>query len=90
MQEMRDTSLISGSGRSPGGEHGNPLQHLPIESHGQRSLEGYSPQGHTESEVAEATKHVGFLYDKEEKGNSLKLSCRKPRVPSNISACDFF
>ena len=28
MQEMQaDTSLISGSGRSPGGEHGDPLQY---------------------------------------------------------------
>ena len=31
-----------GSGRSPGGGHGNPL--LPGESHGQRSLVGYSPK----------------------------------------------
>lgn len=38
-------------------------------------------RGHTESEIAEAI-HVGFLYDKEVAGNSLKLSCRKPRVPS--------
>ena len=28
---------------------------LPGESPGQRSLGGYSPQGHTESEVAEVT-----------------------------------
>ena len=35
---------ILGSGRSPGAEHGNPLQwFLPGKSHGQRSLEGYSP-----------------------------------------------
>ena len=31
--------------RSPGGEHGNPLQYSCPESHGQRSLVGYSPQG---------------------------------------------
>ena len=30
-------------GRSPGGQHGNPLQFLPGKSHGQRSLVGYSP-----------------------------------------------
>ena len=28
---------------------------LPGESHGQRSLEGYSPQGRTESDTTEAT-----------------------------------
>ena len=33
-----------GLGRSPGGGHGNPLTaFLPGESHGQRSLAGYSP-----------------------------------------------
>ena len=32
-----------GSGRSPGGGQGNPLQHLCLESHGQRNLAGYSP-----------------------------------------------
>ena len=35
------------SGRSPGEGHGHPLQVLlPGESHGLRSLEGYSPWGH--------------------------------------------
>ena len=40
-----DAGLIPGSGTSPGERHGNPLQFLPGESHGQRSLEGYSPWG---------------------------------------------
>ena len=31
---------------------------LPGESHGQRSLEGYSPRGHTESHTTEATKYT--------------------------------
>ena len=34
-----DQGSIPGSGRSPGGRNGNPLQ-LPGESHGQRSLVG--------------------------------------------------
>ena len=38
-----DVDLLPRSGRSPGGGHGNPLVFLPGESHGQRSLEGYSP-----------------------------------------------
>ena len=41
-----DLGLIPGLGRSPGG-HGNPLQNSCLEnSHGQRSLVVYSPQGH--------------------------------------------
>ena len=42
-RDMRDVSLIPGSGRSPGEGHGNPLQFLPVKSHGQRTLAGYSP-----------------------------------------------
>ena len=38
-----DPGLISGSGRSPGEENGNPLQWLPGDFHGQRSLVGHSP-----------------------------------------------
>jgi len=44
-----DMGSIPGSGRSPGGGHGLPvgghptLVFLPGESHGQRSLSGYSP-----------------------------------------------
>ena len=33
----------------------------PGESHGQRSLAGYSPQGHKESETPEATWHAHAL-----------------------------
>ena len=36
-----DTGLIPGLGRSPGGEHGYPLQYSCLEN-GQRSLVGYS------------------------------------------------
>ena len=37
-----DMGLIPGSGRSPGGENGNPLLvFLPGKSYGQRSLAGY-------------------------------------------------
>ena len=42
-----DPGSIPGSGRSPGEGNGNPLQYSwPGESHGWRSLVGYSPQGH--------------------------------------------
>ena len=49
-----DMGSISGSGRPPGGGHGNsPPVFLPGESHGQRSLAGYSPWGYKESDMTE-------------------------------------
>ena len=49
-----DLGSIPGLGRSPGGGHGNPLQNSCLENpHGQRSLAGYSPQGHKESDTTE-------------------------------------
>ena len=49
-----DLGLIPELGRSPGEENGNPPQYsLPGESHGQRSLAGYSPWGHKELEIIE-------------------------------------
>ena len=54
--DMRDMGLIPGSGRSPGGGNDNPTPvFLPGESHGQRSLAGYSPQGHKKSDTTEVT-----------------------------------
>ena len=38
-----DEDLIPGLERSPGGGNVNPPVFLPGESHGQRSLAGYSP-----------------------------------------------
>ena len=44
--DVRDMGPIPGSGRSPGGGHGNPLQCSDLENpHGQRSLAGYGPWG---------------------------------------------
>jgi len=41
---IRDTGSIPGSGRCPGGEHGNPLQYsYLVNLHGQTGLVGYSP-----------------------------------------------
>ena len=39
---------------SPGGGQDNPLQYSCLENpHGQRSLVGYSPRGHKESDMTE-------------------------------------
>ena len=52
--DIRDAGSIPGLGRSPGGGHGNPNPvSLPGESHGQRSLVGYSPWGHKEIDTTE-------------------------------------
>ena len=59
-----DPGSIPGSGRSPGGGHGNPLQYSCLENpHGQRSLEGYSPMGHKELDTTEwlSTKHAYLI-----------------------------
>ena len=41
-------------GRSPGGEHGNPLHYSCLENpHGQRSLVGYSPLDCKELDMTE-------------------------------------
>ena len=42
--DVRGVGSISGSGRSPGGRNGSPLQDPCLENpHGQRSLAGYGP-----------------------------------------------
>ena len=49
-----DSGSIPGLGRSPGDRKWQPTPvFLPGESHGQRSLGGYSPRGHKESDTTE-------------------------------------
>ena len=44
IRDIRDMGSTPGSRKSPGGGHGNPFTvFVPGESHGQRSLVGYSP-----------------------------------------------
>ena len=46
--------MNSGSGRSPGEGNGNPLQYSCLQNpHGQRSLAGYHPCDHKESNTTE-------------------------------------
>ena len=58
--DVRDVGLILGSGGSPGGGNGNPLQYfawkIPLT---ERSLVGYSLWGHKESDMTEQlSKHT--------------------------------
>ena len=57
--DVRDMGLIPGLGRALGEGEGK-RGFLPGESHGQRSLAGYSPWGHKESDMTEVTarRHV--------------------------------
>ena len=48
-----DLGSVPGSGRSPGGGNGLTPVFWPGDSQGQRSLEGYSPWGHKESDTTE-------------------------------------
>ena len=51
----RDTGLIPGSGRSPGGGHGNPLQYSCLENPMDRGAWQPIVHGVTESDITEAT-----------------------------------
>ena len=56
-----DLGLIPGLGQFLRGGHGNPLQYSCLENpQGQRSLEGYSPWGHKESDMTEHLQHVSL------------------------------
>ena len=61
--DERDSASIRGSGRFPERWHVFPeIQLTPVFlpgiSHEQRSLVGYSPWGHKESDTTEATEHT--------------------------------
>ena len=54
--DIRDTGSIPRSGRSPGGGQDNPLQYSCLENPMDRGAWwGYSPWGHKESDMTEAT-----------------------------------
>ena len=53
--DIGDAGLIPGPGRSTGGPWQPTPVFLPGESLGQRTLVGYGPQGHKESDTTEAT-----------------------------------
>ena len=57
--DLRDVGWIRGLGRSHGREHGSPLQCTCLEARqGPRSLVGYNPWGHKESDTTEASEHT--------------------------------
>ena len=57
--DTADSGWIPGSGRSPGGGHGNLLQSSCLgESREQKNLVGYCPWDDRESDTTEATDHA--------------------------------
>ena len=57
-----DLGSIPESGRSPGEGNGNSLQYSCLRDfHGQRSLAGYSPWGHRESDMTGRITHIHIL-----------------------------
>jgi len=53
--DMREASSIPGSGRSPGGGHGHPLQYSGLENPMDRGAWGATVPGVTESDMTEVT-----------------------------------
>ena len=53
--DMREVSSIPGSGRSPGGGHGHPLQYSGLENPMDRGAWGATVPGVTESDMTEVT-----------------------------------
>ena len=54
----RDLGSIPGSGRSPGGRNGNPLQYSSLENSMDRGAWGLQSLGHTESDTeSDMTQH---------------------------------
>ena len=67
-----DLGSIPGLRRSPGGGYGNPLQYSCLENrHGRRSLVGYRPWGHKESDVPEGLSAAQFV------AGGSSVHCRK-------------
>ena len=69
-----DPGLIPGLGRSTGRGNGYSPQLFPGESHGQRSLVGYSPWSHKELDTTEQLTHTSEIYMKNLHNNNNKTN----------------
>ena len=69
--------MIPGSGRSPGEGNCNPPVFLPGESHGWRSLVGYSPWGRRESDTTEQPHFTSKRQQSEFGSTEMARICRQ-------------
>ena len=68
MQKTQETQVLSLSRKVPWRKAWQPTPvFLPGDSHGQRSLAGYSPQVHKESDMTKATEHTCTMMPKSDK-----------------------
>ena len=83
---MGDLGSIPELGRSPGGEHGNPLQYTCLENpHGQRSLVSCSPRGHKESDM---TEQLSTTQHTQDSISSTETNSEKTGQNICLSACN--
>ena len=60
--DTRDEGLIPGSGRSPGGGNGNPLQYFCLENPmDRRTKRATTVHGIAESDMTEVTEHASCI-----------------------------
>ena len=80
--DVRDMGWIPESGRSPGGGHSNPLLYSCLENpHGQRSLVGYCPRDHKESDTTERLSTAHWLPQESKRG--VEKSCHPVDISWN-------
>ena len=81
-----DPGSIPGLGRSPGGGHDHPLQYSCLENpHRQRSLAGYSPWGHKESDLTEQLSTNGAAQEcNVDQSSSNKTICIKQPLKNSF------
>ena len=88
-----DMGSISGLERPPGGGHGNLLQYSCLENpHGKRSLVGYSPWGHRESDTTKQQSTASHVVNRcaaiqaslfhfiENKQNRVSIILKAPKI----------
>ena len=86
--DVRDTGSIPGSGRSPGGRHGNPLQYSCLENPMNRGVWWATVPSVPESEMSEAPACThNFFSRKEKRKKILSYECIIPSVSSVTHLC---
>ena len=85
-----DLGLIPGLSRSPRGGHGNPLHYSCLENlHGLRSLVGYSPRGHKESDTTEQLSTAQWYPDLDPSPSPIMGGPSLPPHPTHLSPPSF-